>query len=204
MIVIVDHGLGNIGSILNMLEKIGAEAITSSNIQDIKEAKKIILPGVGAFDNAMKNLKNLGIIPILNKKVIEDKIPLLGICLGMQLLTKRSEEGSLEGLGWIDAETVRFEFGNNKSLKIPHMGWNTIDIKKECCLFKEMYEEPKFYFVHSYYVKCNNSENIFTTTNYGIEFCSSFIKDNIFGVQFHPEKSHNFGLKVLKNFAGLC
>jgi glutamine amidotransferase len=204
MIVIVDHGLGNIGSILNMLEKIGAEAITSSNIQDIKEAKKIILPGVGAFDNAMKNLKNLGIIPILNKKVIEDKIPILGICLGMQLLTKRSEEGSLEGLGWIDAETIRFRFVNNKTLKIPHMGWNTIDIKKECCLFKEMYEEPRFYFVHSYYVKCNNPENIFTTTNYGIEFCSSFKKDNIFGIQFHPEKSHKFGMKLLKNFAGLC
>ncbi|ODS41279.1 MAG: imidazole glycerol phosphate synthase, glutamine amidotransferase subunit [Candidatus Altiarchaeales archaeon WOR_SM1_79] len=204
MIIIVDYGVGNLGSILNMFKKIGVNARISSNIQDIEEAKKIILPGVGAFDNAMENLKNLGMIPILNKKVIKNKTPILGICLGMQLLTKGSEEGSLEGLGWIDAETVRFRLGDNRSLKIPHMGWNTIDIRKESCLYGDMYEEPRFYFVHSYYVKCNNPENSLTTTNHGIEFCSSVMEDNILGVQFHPEKSHKFGMKLLKNFAELC
>lgn len=204
MIVIVDYGMGNLGSILNMFKRVDVEAKISSNIQDIEEAKKIVLPGVGAFDNAMNNLKDLRIIPMLNKRVIEEKTPILGICLGMQLLSKRSEEGVLEGLGWIDAETIRFKFDDNKSLKIPHMGWNTIDIKKECCLFKDMYEESGFYFVHSYHVKCKNPENILTTTNHGIEFCSSVVKDNIFGAQFHPEKSHKFGMKLLKNFAELC
>lgn len=204
MILVVDYGMGNLGSILNMFKKIGVNAKISSNIQDIEEAGKIILPGVGAFDNAMKNLNDLGLIPVLNKKIIKDKTPLLGICLGMQLLTKRSEEGSLDGLGWIDAETVRFRLSDNNSLKIPHMGWNTIDIKKDFCLYNDLYEEPRFYFVHSYYVKCNNSDNILTTTSYGIEFCSSVINGNILGVQFHPEKSHKFGMKVLKNFAELC
>ena len=204
MIVIIDYGMGNLGSIVNMFKKIGATATLSSNIQEINEAQQLILPGVGAFDKAMKNLDNLGLIPTLNKKVIEDKTPILGICLGMQLLSEKSEEGSLEGLGWIESETVRFEFSNNESLKVPHMGWNTVTIKKDSCLFKEMYEEPRYYFVHSYYVKCRNSDNILTTTEYGLEFCSSVIKDNIMGVQFHPEKSHKFGMKLLKNFSEFC
>ncbi len=204
MIVILDYGMGNLGSILNMFKKIGVDAKISSDIRDIEDAEKIILPGVGAFDNAMQNLKDLGIMPLLNKKVIEDKTPVLGICLGMQLLAKRSDEGSLEGLGWVDAEVVRFRLGDGGSLKIPHMGWNTVDIKKESCLYADMYEDPRFYFVHSYYVKCNNPGSILTTTDYGVEFCSSFMEDNILGVQFHPEKSHKFGLRLLKNFAGLC
>jgi len=204
MVTIVDYGMGNSNSILNMLKKINVDAKISSNIRDLEEAGKLILPGVGAFDNAMKNLSDLGIIPVLKKRVIKDKTPILGICLGMQLLTKKSEEGYLEGLGLVDAETVRFKFHDNGSLKTPHMGWNTVDIRTESLLFKDMYEEPRFYFVHSYYVRCNSSEDILTTTRYGIEFCSSFMKDNIFGVQFHPEKSHKFGIKLLKNFAEMC
>ena len=203
MIVIIDYGMGNVGSILNMIRSIGADAIISSNVSEIRKAKKIILPGVGAFDHAIQNLNNLNLVKILNEMVIDKKTPILGICLGMQLLTKRSEEGKLKGLGWIDAETIRFKSDKKSSLKIPHMGWNEVEIKQESPLFRDMYAEPKFYFVHSYYIKCNNVNNVLTTTPYGIDFASSIMKGNIFGVQFHPEKSHKFGMKLLKNFAEL-
>jgi glutamine amidotransferase len=204
MITIVDYGMGNLGSVRNMLKKIGVSSQISSAPEKIAEATKLILPGVGAFDNAMQNLENLGLIPVLNRKVIEEKTPLLGICLGMQLLTKRSEEGSLSGLGWIDAETVRFRFSGGENLKIPHMGWNTISLKKESPLYDGLLEEPRFYFVHSYFVACNNPSDVITTTDYGIDFCSSLACGNVFGVQFHPEKSHKFGMRLLKNFAELC
>jgi glutamine amidotransferase len=203
MIVLIDYVIGNLGSILNMFKRIGVKVKLSSKIKDIENAEKIILPGVGSFDEGIKNLEKLSLIPILNKKVIDEKTPILGICLGMQLLTKKSEEGKLKGLDWIDAKTIRFNF-EDEDLKVPHMGWNEVDIKKKGCLYKNMFEEPKFYFVHSYYVKCNKSEDILTTTNYGLDFCSSVMKDNIFGVQFHPEKSHKYGMKLLKNFAELC
>jgi len=204
MITIVDYGMGNLGSVRNMLKKIGISSQISSEAEKIAEATKLILPGVGAFDNAMQNLGNLGLIPVLKRKVIEEKTPFLGICLGMQLLTKRSEEGSLSGLGWIDAETVRFRFSGGENLKIPHMGWNTIAVRKESPLYDGLLEEPRFYFVHSYYVACNNPSDVLTTTDYGIDFCSSLACGNVFGVQFHPEKSHKFGMRLLKNFAELC
>lgn len=201
MIVIVDYGMGNLGSIQNMLRKVGAEAVISREIQSIETADGLILPGVGSFDSALKSLEASGLVPILRQRVIDEKIPLLGICLGMQLLTNRSAEGQTPGLGWVDAETVKFE---NSGLKVPHMGWNTVKVEKEDPLFKDMYPEPRFYFVHSYYVKCANSENILTATPYGHDFCSSLVKDNIRGVQFHPEKSHKFGMKLLKNFAEMA
>lgn len=204
MIVIIDYNMGNPGSILNMLKKIGAKAKISANTEDIRSAKKLILPGVGAFDNAMMNLNNLNLIPILNEAVISRKTPILGICLGMQLFSKRSEEGTLAGLAWLDAETMKLKPDNNQSLKIPHMGWNTIEVKRECGLFGSMYEEPRFYFAHSYHVKCNNAEDVAAATYYGQEFCSAIAHENIFAVQFHPEKSHKFGLKLLRNFAELC
>lgn len=204
MVIIIDYGIGNQGSILNMLKKVGAKAIISSNISDISNADKIILPGVGAFDTGMRNLAQDGLIEVLNKKVIREKTPILGICLGMQLLTKSSEEGNSHGLGWIDAQTVRFKFDKkNTILKIPHMGWNTVQLNKKSQLFKEMFAEPRFYFVHSYHVVCNNKQDILTKTNHGYEFVSSIQKDNIMGVQFHPEKSHKFGMKLLKNFVEL-
>lgn len=203
MIVIIDYGIGNVGSILNMLKKVNMKAIVSSDTSKIKNAEKLILPGVGAFDYAIENLNKAGLIETLNEAVIDKKTPLLGICLGMQLLTKKSEEGTSKGLGWIDAETVRFRFDSKSSLKVPHMGWNEVEIKQQSPLFKEMYPNPRFYFVHSYHVKCNNASNILTTTNHGIDFASSIMKENIFGVQFHPEKSHKFGKKLLKNFAEL-
>ena len=199
MILIVNYGLGNIGSIQNMLKKVGIKSIISSNVEDIYSAKKIILPGVGAFDNGISNLNKLGLIDALETKVIKDKIPILGICLGMQLFTEKSEEGILPGLGWIKAETIKF-LNNNSDIKIPHMGWNTIKIEKESYIFKGMFDNPRFYFVHSYHVRCQEDKDIIATTNHGIDFVSVFEKDNILGIQFHPEKSHKFGMKILKNF----
>lgn len=201
MLVIIDYGMGNIGSILNMLKKIGSKAIVSSNISDIFKAEKIILPGVGAFDNGIKNLKDRNLLDILNDRVINHKIPILGICLGMQLMGLSSEEGRLHGIGWIDAKVIKFNFDKlSEKLKIPHMGWNSIKYKKNSNLVANMYVDPKFYFVHSYYIKCLHHEDILTTTDYGFNFVSAFEKDNIIGVQFHPEKSHKYGMKILKNF----
>lgn len=201
MIVIINYGMGNLGSIFNMFKKIGVQAIISSDISDIEKAHKLILPGVGAFDNGITNLRNLGLIPVLAEKVITNKTPILGVCLGMQLFTSNSEEGNLPGLGWIDAKTIRFKFDNSHSnLKIPHMGWNLIKAKKESNLFSDMYKDARFYFVHSYHVLCNNEEDVLSTTIYGYEFASSVEKGNIVGVQFHPEKSHKFGIKLFKNF----
>lgn len=200
--IIIIKGTGNVGSILNMLKKIGTSATIASDISLIEKAEKLVLPGVGAFDNGMKNLKEQGLIDVLNKKVIREKTPILGICLGMQLLTKSSEEGILPGLGWINARTIRFKF-DDKNLKIPHMGWNTVHLSKKNSLFKEMLDEPRFYFVHSYHVVCNDEQDILAKTYYGYEFLSALQKDNIMGVQFHPEKSHKFGMKLLKNFVEL-
>ncbi len=206
MIGVIDYGMGNLGSIMNMLKKVGAEAILTSNPADVEKAEKLILPGVGAFDSGMKNLGDSGLITVLNHKVIEQKTPVLGVCLGMQLLTKRSEEGRLAGLGWIDAETVKFKFDSVQSLKnkIPHMGWNTVEIFQKSQLFDDMYPEPRFYFLHSYYVRCHDAGNVLTRTIHGYSFVSSIIKGNIAGVQFHPEKSHKFGMKLLSNFAHLA
>lgn len=203
MIVVVNYGMGNLGAIVNMLHKVGIEAMVSSSVADIDRADKLILPGVGAFDSGAKNLNELGLINILTMKAIEEKIPILGICLGMQLFTKRSEEGKLPGLGWLDAETVRFNFDNaQKNLKAPHMGWNELFIRKPSYLFHDVHGVPRFYFVHSYHVVCHEAEDILTTTLYGYDFVSAVQRKNIVGVQFHPEKSHRFGLRLLTNFAG--
>ena len=204
MITIIDYGMGNLGSIQNMLRRLGVDAEITSDIELIRKAKKLILPGVGAFDKAMMNLENRDLISVLNEQVLKNRIPLLGICLGMQLLTKGSEEGELNGLGWIDAETLRFNFSPEMKLRVPHMGWNTLTVQQKSCLFQQMYEEPRFYFVHSYYVKCKSQKSILATTHYGIDFASGITQDNIYGLQFHPEKSHKFGMQVLKNFTELC
>jgi glutamine amidotransferase len=202
--VIVDYGMGNLGSILNMLKKIGVSARLSTDVSEIGDANKLILPGVGAFDTGMSNLSELNLINVLNKKVLEEKTPVLGICLGMQLMTKQSEEGNMAGLGWIDAEAIRFKFhGTGNNLKTPHMGWNFLNIKNEHTIFREIGKDARFYFVHSYYLVCNNAEDVLATTTYGYDFVSVINKENIFGVQFHPEKSHKFGMRLLKNFADL-
>lgn len=202
MIIIIDYKIGNVGSILNMLEKIGVDAVISSDIGQIKNASKLILPGVGSFDNGMKNLEEMGLISVLEEKVLKGKTPILGICLGMQLFARKSEEGVLNGLGWIDGEVRKFKLDN--SFKIPHMGWNTIDICKKDPLFADMEDEIKFYFVHSYHFACKSQDDILATTNYGYDFPSIIRKENIIGVQFHPEKSHKYGMKLLKNFVELC
>lgn len=202
MIVIVDYGMGNLGSILNMLKKIGAEAVISSRIEEIEQASKLILPGVGAFDNGMRNLAERGVQAVLDRKVLGEKTPILGICLGMQLFSRQSEEGRLPGLGWIEAETVRFRFDEvNSHLKIPHMGWNTVRVAKESPLFRDTNGEERFYFVHSFHVVCRDRRDILAETPYGFDFTSAVQRGNIMGVQFHPEKSHRFGMKLLKNFA---
>lgn len=205
MIVIIDYGMGNLGSIQNMLSRVGArETIVSSHPDVISKAEKLILPGVGAFDTAIDRLRSGGFIELLAHKAGIEKVPVLGICLGMQLLFERSEEGRLEGLGWIEGEVRRFNFESNKEvLRIPHMGWNIVVQNKQSPIFVEMFPENRFYFVHSYHAVCRNSEDVLMQTNYGHDFTSAVQRDNIFGVQFHPEKSHKFGKKLLENFARL-
>ncbi|MBN8692474.1 MAG: imidazole glycerol phosphate synthase subunit HisH [Bacteroidetes bacterium] len=201
MLLIVDYGLGNLVSVKNMFKKLGVEAIISDDLAKIDSATKLILPGVGAFDNGINLIKQKGLLDVLNKRALIDKIPVLGICLGMQLLTKSSEEGNESGLGWIDAQTIKFTFSDNK-LKIPHMGWDYVDVKKENRLIDKK-PGQRFYFVHSYYVKCNNQNDVIATCNYGDEFTCMFNHENIYGAQFHPEKSLKFGMEVLSNFSKL-
>jgi len=201
MIVIIDYGLGNLGSIRNMLKKIGVESVISSEHEVIEKADKLVLPGVGAFDNGMENLQEQNLIELLNQKVLIDKTPILGICLGMQLMTNESEEGLRKGLGWVNAETLKFRFDEGSKMKVPFMGWNYLKQMKQSKLLTEMFEDQRFYFVHSYYVKAIEPADILGTSFYGSDYVSAFEKDNILGVQFHPEKSHKFGMKLLKNFA---
>ena len=201
MIAILDYGIGNLKSIYNMLKKVGVESIITSDIKEIKSADKYILPGVGSFDFGINNLKRSLFFETLEEEVLESKKPILGICLGMQLLTKSSEEGKEKGLGWIDADTKKFDL-EDKSLAIPHMGWNIVNPIVKNNLFKDV-DNNRYYFVHSYYVFCNNNTNVLATAYYGEEFTCSIQRDNIYGVQFHPEKSHKFGMKLLKNFGDM-
>jgi glutamine amidotransferase len=203
MIVIVDYGIGNLASVLNMFKKIGAKDVCiSSDKRVIEKASKILLPGVGAFDTGMANLEKYELIDVLTNKALVEKVPVLGICLGMQLLTKKSEEGFKNGLGWIDAETVKFDFNPSLKLKIPHMGWNYIKVDKSNPLI-DIGNENRFYFVHSYHVKCFDEVQSIATSNYGLDFTCMINKRNIYGAQFHPEKSLKFGMKLLENFAKL-
>jgi glutamine amidotransferase len=200
MITIIDYGMGNLGSVVNMIKRIGYNSEITSDISKILSADKIILPGVGHFDKAMQNIVSLGLSDVIKKKALEDKTPILGICLGMQIMCKSSEEGEADGLGLINAVVKKFLFIGEKKLKIPHMGWNMIRKQKDGPLFFSMSENCRFYFVHSYYVVCNELNDVMTTTYYGFDFHSSFVQSNIIGVQFHPEKSHKFGMLLLKNF----
>ncbi len=200
MIAVIDYGMGNIASILNMYKRIGRrDVLLTKNPEEIEQAEKIILPGVGAFDNGMKNLKASGLIPILNKQILETRVPVLGICLGMQLLFDRSEEGTEPGLGWIPGEVRRFSQNQTDTLKIPHMGWNYIKPQGSSPLM-DAKAKMKFYFVHSYFVKCRDTEDVIATCDYDITFECAVQRQNIFGVQFHPEKSHKFGMDLLDRF----
>lgn len=200
MISIIDYGSGNLGSIQNMFKKIGYDSKIISSPSELNGSSKIILPGVGSFDTGMKNLIDGGWIEILNDLVLVQKIPVLGICLGMQLMCNSSEEGELNGLKWIDAEVKKFNFESTQ-IKIPHMGWNFCDSTKSSLLLDNHDIVRRFYFVHSYYVSCNSIDDILLQTSYGFNFTSAFEKSNIIGMQFHPEKSHKFGISILKKFA---
>lgn len=205
MIGLVDYGMGNLGSISNMIRKMGGDSRIVQSAEGLRECSKAILPGVGAFDTAVRNLKEMDLWDTLNDFALMQKKPLLGICLGMQLLCKGSEEGALEGLGWIDAEVRKFSFDslpqNAPPLKVPHMGWNVVaPVDKNFPLFKGWEDEMRFYFVHSYAVKCNNPSQSKGKTVYGYAFDSVIGQANIMGMQCHPEKSHRFGMKVYKNF----
>jgi glutamine amidotransferase len=202
MIVIVDYGMGNLGSILNMLKKIGAKAKISSDRADVEAADKLILPGVGAFDAAMRRLNESGLKAVLEEQVLEKRKPTIGLCLGMQLLTEGSEEGELAGLGWIRGKTRRFRFPAELAhLKVPHMGWNTVRTESGKAIVRELHDPSRFYFVHSYYVALEDAADAAAWTHYGHDFVSIIERGHIMGTQFHPEKSHKFGLRLLRNFA---
>ena len=203
MITIIDYNVGNLGSIRNMLKKLGVDSEVSSDPQRIAAADQLILPGVGAFDTGMDSLHRSGLVPLLNERVLQARVPTLGICLGMQLMARRSAEGERDGLGWIDAEAVRFEPADT-SLKVPHMGWNRVYPQRPSPLLDGLPAEPRFYFVHSFHVRCNNPNDVLLTSHYGIDFHSAFEHGNVWGVQFHPEKSHKFGMRLLQNFADHC
>lgn len=204
MIVILDYEMGNIGSIQNILYKAGQkDVMISRQIDIIMQADKLILPGVGAFDTGMNNLKKYHLIEPIKDFAQNKKKPILGICLGMQLLGRGSEEGNEKGLELIPFDNVRFRLNNG--YKIPHMGWDYIDIvNKNVPIVQNLEQGQRYYFVHSYHAKCDKSENVLMTCEYGYQFPAAVVKDNIYGVQFHPEKSHQFGLRLLKNFVEEC
>jgi imidazole glycerol-phosphate synthase subunit HisH len=203
MIHIVDYRMGNLGSIRNMLKYAGVASTITSDPQEVSEAEQLILPGVGAFDHGMEHIESLGLLEALNHAVLVRKAPILGICLGMQLLTESSEEGQRPGLGWIPAQTIRFRFDGPEfeSLRVPHMGWNVARPTDQRSVFAEMDPEAAFYFVHSYHAVCDDPANVLAWAHHGYDFCCAVHKDNIFGVQFHPEKSHRFGWTLLRQFA---
>lgn len=198
-IIVIDYGMGNLHSVKNMVKYLGYDAKISASEKDILTADKLILPGVGNFKKAMSVIKDTGLQEILNEAVLHKKIDTLGICLGMQLLTSYSEEGDCEGLGWIAGSTRKFAL-NDEKLKVPHMGWNYIDIQQSDYLVDNLDENARFYFVHSYYVTCEERKHCIALTEYGHKFDSVIRMENIVGMQFHPEKSHRFGMKILKNY----
>jgi glutamine amidotransferase len=202
MIAIVDYGLGNISAFVNVYNRLNIPVMVASQSNQLLEATKLILPGVGSFDFAMQQLNESGMRETLDELVLKEKIPVLGICVGMQMLANSSEEGILPGLGWIDGKVVRFDPSTFKHpASIPHMGWNDVVPVTTTSLFQNLEHDARFYFLHSYYFCCNRQKDIIATTDYGIQFTCAVGSENIFGVQFHPEKSHGWGVQLLKNFA---
>ncbi len=202
MIAILDYGLGNLGSISNMLKVIGERSRITNEKETIEMADGIILPGVGAFDAGMSRLEESGLAEVIRVEAAKGK-PILGICLGMQLLGRRSEEGSLAGLGLIPFECRRFQL-EDPTLKVPHMGWDVVTFAKEHPILRGLTGQQRYYFVHSYHAVCDAAENVLMTCDYGYEFAAAVVRENVIGVQFHPEKSHDFGLALLGNFVEIC
>ena len=203
MVGIINYGLGNLGSIQNMLKVIGEKSIISSNPEELDKCDRYILPGVGAFDAGMKKLNESGLTEYIKEKANKEKKPILGICLGMQLLGRKSEEGTLPGLGLIPFDNIWFRL-DDTDLKVPHMGWDIVEFKQDNPLLSGFEGTQRYYFVHSYHALCDSKENVLMTCDYGYEFAASVVKDNIMGVQFHPEKSHDFGMALLRNFVKEC
>lgn len=203
MIAVINYGLGNLTSIKNMFARLGVDAVITDDKQKISDASKLLLPGVGHFKKGMTNLHETGLYEILNTEVKEKGKPILGICLGAQLMTKHSEEGDIDGLGWVDAVTVKFDKERLNNLPIPHMGWSDIQVQNESELWTGLQPEPRFYFVHAYHFLFEEKREVTATSKYGYEFACAFKKGNVYGAQFHPEKSHKFGMKVLENFSKL-
>lgn len=201
MVAIVNYGLGNLRSILNMHKRLGIDAVITDEPAAIRSADRLIIPGVGHFSKGMQNLQASGLKDLLDEEVLINKKPVLGICLGAQLLTQHSEEGNVDGLGWVEASTVKFDSNRLQGLKIPHMGWSDIALKDDSPLWNDLPAEPRFYHVHSYHFVFEKPEEISATATYGYEFVCAFRKGHIFGTQFHPEKSHKFGMLVLENFS---
>jgi glutamine amidotransferase len=202
-VTIVDYGMGNLGSIRNMLKKVGAtDALITGDPTRIAEASRIILPGVGHFKRGMENIRaKPELVAALNHAALTRRVPTLGICLGAQLVTSWSEEGDVEGLGWIPARTKKFHL--SAPLKIPHMGWREVTVRKDHPLLASMPQPARFYFVHSYYMEAENAEDVLLTAHYGHDFAAGLQHQNIMALQFHPEKSHRFGMQILKQFVGL-
>lgn len=200
MISILNYGMGNLASIYNMFKKVGVASRQITTADEINSAQALVIPGVGKFDHAIQQIESMGLREALDKAALVRRIPILGICLGMQLMTRISEEGHLPGLGWIKADT-RLLDGARKNLRIPHMGWNSLKIEKENPYFDNEFSEQRFYFVHSYAVHCDDSCDILTNTDYAETFVSAFAVNNLVGVQFHPEKSHKYGARFFSRFA---
>lgn len=200
-VVVINAGIGNLGAIPNMLKRLGAAARVTDDPDEIADADRIILPGVGAFDAAMQSLDDLGLIPVLNQKALEERVPILGVCLGMQLLSAGSEEGRLAGLGWIRGRAIRFKAdAAGPQLRVPHMGWNYVHRTANGALFGDGAVTPRFYFAHSYHLVCDDEADVAGVTRYGYPFVSAIRRGNISGIQFHPEKSHRFGLEIFRSF----
>jgi glutamine amidotransferase len=200
-VAVIDAGIGNLGAIPNMFARLGARATVTRSPQAIAAADRIVLPGVGSFDAAMRSLTEVGILDRLRERVLGDGIPLLGVCLGMEILGDRSEEGELPGLGWIPGDVKRLDFdGLDHPPRVPHMGWNIVQATREVPLLRDLGERPRFYFAHSFYFRPRDERDVIAVTDYGRRIVSAVQRGNVMGVQFHPEKSHRFGLALLRNF----
>lgn len=199
-VAIIDYGMGNLHSVYRKLFLVGGQPVVTSNSKEIQQADKIILPGVGHFAKAMSNIKSLGLLETLNNEVLIKEKPILGICLGMQLMAVSSEEGGAEGLGWINGEVKRFEVSNEIRYKVPQTGWNTVAVCRESHLFRNIPNRSEFYFLHAYHYHTFNKDYALAMTNYDYSFVSAIEKENILGTQFHPEKSHDAGMQLIKNF----
>ena len=202
-VAIVDYGMGNLHSVKRKLDRIGVHGHVTSDADEILRADKLLLPGVGHFGRAMQHLTTLSLVPALHEAVTGRKTPILGICLGMQLLARHSQEGDVEGLGWIDADVVRFAIDDTRRFKVPHMGWNGVRADRPSPLLTGVTEQTEFYFVHAYHMVCRDRDDVLGDTDYGYRFASVVQRENVYGVQFHPEKSHDAGEALLGNFLNL-